>query len=175
MEFTMQEYRKNVELLRKNKENVPLEELKTKYAKGYEKLRCKIKQQTEECVISIISAGMLIFKDDQDEIREVKRRIQEIIDQKSEIRREIGRLVFTSYDIDRAMNLAADKIATPCFEQAYAPYFRSKCHQEGDTFICDLLPGMTWNKEYRVWIGKDNSFTVMLAPISDEREDKNGN
>ena len=69
------------------------------------------------------------------------------------------------------MDLAAERIALPCFEQAYAPYFRSKCHQEGETFTCDLLPGMKWNQEHRVWIGEDGSFTLMLPPISDERED----
>ena len=69
------------------------------------------------------------------------------------------------------MDLAAERIALPCFEQAYAPYFRSKCHQEGETFTCDLLPGMKWNQGHRVWIGEDGSFTLMLPPISDERED----
>lgn len=172
MDFSMEEYRKNVEILRKNKENVPLELLKTKYVKGYGDLVCRIKKQTEALVILQISAGMRIFKEDQEEFREVMNRIQSIIDKEKMTMKEIGSLVFSEYDIEKAMDLVAERIALPCFEQAYAPYFQSKCHQEGETFTCDLLPGMKWNQEHRVWIGQDGSFTLMLPPISDEREDK---
>ncbi len=171
MDFSIEEYRKNVEILRKNKENVPLELLKTKYAKGYGDLTCRIRKQTEALVILQISAGMRIFKEDQVEFQEVISRIQSIIDREKMTLKEIGRLVFSEYDIEKAMDLAAERIALPCFEQAYAPYFRSKCHQEGETFTCDLLPGMKWNQGHRVWIGEDGSFTLMLPPISDERED----
>lgn len=171
MDFSMEEYRKNVEILRKNKENVPLELLKTKYAKGYGELVCRIKKQTETLIILQISAGMLILKEDLKEFQAVTSRIQEIINQEKMAMKEIGRLIFSEYDIDKAMDMAAEKIAIPCFEEAYAPYFRSKCYQEGETFTCDLLPGMKWNQEHRVWIGEDGSFTLMLPPISDERED----
>ena len=41
----MDPYRKNVDILRKNRENVPLAELKTKYANGYLQICEKIKER----------------------------------------------------------------------------------------------------------------------------------
>ena len=48
MDFTWEEYQKKLETYRKNRENVPLETLKTKYAKGYNKLKSDLKKMTEE-------------------------------------------------------------------------------------------------------------------------------
>lgn len=165
MDFSMDEYRENVEKLRKNKEKVPLEILKTKFAKGYRDLVCRIKNQTEMLIILQISAGMLILKEDQCEIKEITNRIQKIIDQEKMIMIKIGHLIFSEYDIDKAMELATEKIAYPCFREAYAPYFRKKCHQEDGIFKCDLLPGMIWNPENEIWISPDGRFTLMLPPI----------
>ncbi len=176
----MDEYRKNVDILRKNRENVPLAELKTKYAKGYLQICEKIREQTKCAISAMITCGMVVLKEDwTEETPKIIAEVQRIVDQETEAgtMKEISRLISSEFNVDKAMDLAADKIATPCFEQAYAPYFRSKCHQEGDTFICDLLPGMTWNKEYRVWISDDRmSFTLMLPPIqSDGRKNIDGN
>lgn len=176
----MDEYRKNVDILRKNRENVPLAELKTKYAKGYLQICEKIKEQTKREISAMIACGMIILEEDRTEtMPKIIAEVQKIVDQETEAgtMKEISRLIFSEFDVDRAMDLAAEKLAIPAFEKAYSPYFREKCRLKEGKYICDLLPGMTWNEEYGVWISDDRmSFTLMLPPIqSDGRENINGN
>lgn len=171
----MDEYRKNVDILRKNRENVPLAELKTKYAKGYLQICEKIRLQTKSAISAIIASGMLILKEDKaEEEPKIVLEIQKIIDQETEAgtMKEISRLIFSEFNVDKAMDLAAERLAEPAWRRAYAPYFRKKCRLQEGKYICDLLPGMTWNEEYEVWIADDGMrFTLMLPPINgDGRE-----
>lgn len=166
MDFSMREYMKNVDILQKNKENVPIELLKTKYAKGYNEIRCRIAQETKSCIFFQISAGMRILEaDKQEEMPKILNAIQKIIDENDRTLKEISRIIFKEYDVEKAMNLAADKIAVPAWEKAYGPYFRKKCRLEAGVYICDLLPEMIYDMECGVWIGKDMSFTLMMPPV----------
>lgn len=176
----MDPYRKNVDILRKNRENVPLAELKTKYANGYLQICEKIKEQTKSAISALITDGMIILTADQaEELPKIVSEIQKIIDQETAAgtMKEISRLIFSKFDVDQAMDLAAEKLARPAFEKAYGPYFRKKCRLQEGRYVCDLLPGMTWNEENGVWMAADGmSFTLMLPPIqSDGRENIDGN
>lgn len=176
----MDPYRKNVDILRKNRENVPLAELKTKYANGYLQICEKIKEQTKSAISALITDGMIILTADQtEELPKIVSEIQKIIDQETAAgtMKEISRLIFSKFDVDQAMDLAAEKLARPAFEKAYGPYFRGKCRLQEGRYVCDLLPGMTWNEEYGVWTTADGmSFTLMLPPIQrDGKEKENGN
>lgn len=51
MDFTWEEYQKKLETYRKNRENVPLETLKTKYAKGYNKLKSDLKKNDRRNIV----------------------------------------------------------------------------------------------------------------------------
>ena len=176
----MDEYRKNVDILRKNRENVPLAELKTKYAKGYLQICERIREQTKCAISAMITCGMVVLKEDQtEETPKIIAEVQRIVDQETEAgtMKEISRLIFSEFDVDKAMDLAAEKLAIPAFEKAYGPYFKKKCRLQEGRCVCDLLPGMTWSEEYGVWISDDGmSFTLMLPPIqSDGRENIDGN
>lgn len=173
MNFTMQEYLDNIKVLKRNKENVPKEILETKYAKPYNKLKETIRHQAEEVTKEVITSGMRIMKNDNQEAQKLVDNIQKIIDEKKEARKEIGRLIFKEFKAMEAMNLAAEKIGEPCWEEAYAPYFRSKCHSQDGIITCDLLPGMKWNEECGVWISDDNrSFTLMMSPYQSQPEEE---
>lgn len=141
----MDPYRKNVDILRKNRENVPLAELKTKYANGYLQICEKIKEQTKSAISALITDGMIILTADQaEELPKIVSEIQKIIDQETAAgtMKEISRLIFSKFDVDQAMDLAAEKLARPAFEKAYGPYFRKKMQTAGGQ-IC-LRPA-AWN------------------------------
>lgn len=176
----MDPYRKNVDILRKNRENVPLAELKTKYANGYLQICEKIKEQTKSAISALIADGMIILEADRvEELPKIVSEVKKIIDQETAAGtiKEISRLIFSEFNVDKAMDLAAEKLARPAFEKAYGPYFRKKCRLQEGRYVCDLLPGMAWNEEYGVWMTADGmSFTLMLPPIQrDGKENEDGN
>ena len=176
MDFTWEEYQKKLETYRKNRENVPLETLKTKYAKGYNKLKSDLKKMTEEILCSIVVSGMIILKEDCEPGKSgmaVIDGINRIIEKEKDAgtMKEIGRAVFRDYDIEKAMDITAERIWRPAWYRAYGPYWESKCRTENGITVCSLLPGFTWDEECGLWLqeedGKTVSFTTMLPPPMD--------
>ena len=176
MDFTWEEYQKKLETYRKNRENVPLETLKTKYAKGYNKLKSDLKKMTEEILCSIVTSGMLILKEDCEPGKsgmEVIDGINRIIEKEKAAgtMKEIGRAVFRDYDIEKAMEITAERIHQPAWYLAYGPYWVSKCRSENGITTCSLLPGFIWDDECGLWVQEKNgntvSFTIMLPPTMD--------
>lgn len=173
MNFTFEEYQKKLEIYRKNKQNVPLKELKTRYASGYNKLISDLKKMTEEILICVCTSGMLIIKQDLSEpggsgheVIDVLNSIIEKARQEGSMRK-ISRAVFMEFDIYKAMEIAAEKIWQPAWYNAYGPYWTEKCRTENGDIICDMLPGFTWDPDCSVWIQKKDgtvSFTAMLPP-----------
>lgn len=66
-EKRLNEYRSLLELLKRNKENVSLNVLKTKYRKPYNELTHKIRSVTREIILEVIIEGLQIerFQADQ--------------------------------------------------------------------------------------------------------------
>lgn len=112
-----------------------LAELKTKYAKGYLQICERIREQTKCAISAMITCGMVVLKEDRtEETPKIIAEVQRIVDQETEAgtMKEISRLIFSEFDVDKAMDLAAEKLAIPAFEKAYGPYFKKKCRlQEG--------------------------------------------
>lgn len=173
MNFTWDEYQKKLETYRKNRQNVPLEELKTKYASGYNKLTADLKKMTEEILTQVCTSGMLIFKQDLEpggSGRKVVNGINWIIEKARQggTMKEISRAVFQEFDIDKAMEIAAEKIWQPAWYNVYGPYWAAKCRTENGDIICDVLPGFKWDPECGIWIQSREdgtiTFTAMLPP-----------
>lgn len=59
-ETTMNEYRSLLGTLKRNKENIPLEQLKTEYRKGYDQLTQKIQSMTREILQDVALNGLQI-------------------------------------------------------------------------------------------------------------------
>ena len=62
----IEELKKNVERLKKNRENVPIETLKTKYKKGYTELLETIRDQATGILNRETMNGIQIRKEDKD-------------------------------------------------------------------------------------------------------------
>ena len=67
MEFSWGDYLGDIKKLRKNKENVPIEILKTKYAEPYNELLEKIRRETEKILFQFLFGGILMRKDEPEE------------------------------------------------------------------------------------------------------------
>ena len=61
MEFSWGDYLEDIKKLRKNKENVPIEILKTKYAQPYNELLEKIRRETEKILFQFLFYFFLFF------------------------------------------------------------------------------------------------------------------
>lgn len=59
-ETTMNEYRSLLGTLKRNKENIPLKQLKTEYRKGYDQLTQKIQSMTREILQDVALNGLQI-------------------------------------------------------------------------------------------------------------------
>jgi hypothetical protein len=155
--FDIKDYMKKLETLRKNKENVPEELLKTKYSKPYNELRTEIQKMTEELVRKTTLSKIIILKEDIEKELPV---IQKVIDENDYILKNISRAVFIDQDIEKVFQLTyelEDKI-----RESWRPYFESHCIKGADKKIrCRLLDDfwnskLSWNEDHKQWEGIDN-------------------
>lgn len=65
-ETTINEYRSLLGTLKRNKENIPLEQLKTEYRKGYDHLTQKIQTMTTEILQDVTLDGLRIERAEAD-------------------------------------------------------------------------------------------------------------
>lgn len=103
MKCTWQEFTEKLRIYRKNRENVPLQELKTKYAKGYNKLVSDLYQMAAEVLRDVICSGMYTMTCDTAERKELADRINQIIDSEKEagIGKELRQAMFKEYDPEK--------------------------------------------------------------------------
>ncbi|MFR5517274.1 MAG: hypothetical protein ACLTIW_09770 [Blautia sp.] len=181
MEFSWGDYLGDIKKLRKNKENVPIEILKTKYAEPYNELLEKIRRETEKILFQFIFGGILMRKDEPEERDAFLRKAQAIIDEEKAAGtfREIARAVFEEYDADKALDIAAEKLHPRIWLEAYPEYWLKHCIIENDRPIWNDLIQMRWNSDLQIWESRDGtSVTIMLPPTAEliERErEKYGN
>ena len=83
VELDLKKLEQDIATLRKNRENVPLELLKTKYKKPYEKLKEEIRAQFEIYMKELSLLGILKIGSDMtpEEQKEMEAGIQKIIDE----------------------------------------------------------------------------------------------
>ena len=170
VELDLKKLDQDIATLRKNRENVPLELLKTKYKKPYAKLKEEIRAQFEIYMKHLIMLGILKTGPDLTgaKAQSMVDQIQKIIDEEKAAghQKEVTRAVFEEFNLTKAENLACGYYTDRVKYEAYAPYWLEHIHQEPDGKVTsDLLPGMTWHPEAGVWVSfSEPSFTLMMPP-----------
>lgn len=173
-ELDLKKLSQDIATLRKNRENVPLELLKTKYKKPYAKLKEEIRAQFEIYMKHIIVLGILKTGPDLTgaKAESMVDQIQKIIDEEKAAghQKEVTHAVFEEFNLAKAENLACGYYTDRVKYEAYAPYWLEHIHQEPDGKVTsDLLPGMTWHPEAGVWVSfSEPSFTLMMPPTQAE-------
>ena len=116
----IEELKKSVERLRKNRENVPLETLKTKYKKGYTELLETIRDQATEILNRETMNGIRIRKVDKD----VLDRIQQTVD-KEQFAKQAGKSLFKEYSVEKFMEIVENARAAAL--AVWIPYWQGFC------------------------------------------------
>lgn len=101
-EKVMNEYTSLLGTLKRNKENVVLEELKTVYQKGYDQLTQKIKFMTEKILQDIVLTGLRIERyRAKEKYAQINTAIRE-----SGILEKVSHAVFIEQDADQVLEYA---------------------------------------------------------------------
>ncbi len=144
----------NIGRLKKNRQNVPEDILRTKYAGPYNALLSEIRKQTREMILDCTLSGFPIMKEWEDEeFPEDKKDVETIIlkiNSTFELARISGSMkrihdaVFREYDPQKAMGIAG-QIREDIEREAYLPYWQKHCslQDEGRVIYNDLV-GMEW-------------------------------
>lgn len=117
------EYMAMVNRLRKNDENVPPELLRTKYRKGYERLRHELKVATTLIVRDVVLRGLLIRREDASKAyTEINQLIED-----SGLMKKISHAVFQEHDIGHMESLVME--------------LRGKVHDMADKWLDEEMDG----------------------------------
>lgn len=102
-EVDLNEYRSLLKQLKRNKENVPLELLTTKYRKSYDQLKKRIQVMTKEILQDVALNGLRIERIQADQkYMEINTAIRE-----SEILEKVSHAVFRQYDAEQVLEYAS--------------------------------------------------------------------
>lgn len=175
MDFNLSELEENLEKLRKNKENVPVELLRTRYAKSYARLCGKIRTEMQAVLREFVVLGVPFAANDSEGVREYLRKCQQIIDEEDRAGgfEGMNRVLFTEYSVEKAIQEILP-VYTRIREEAYGPYWRKHCsiriHPEtGTKEIYNDLIGMFWDPGRKLWIRpSDGAFSIMYPPEKEE-------
>ena len=98
--FDIERYRKKLDSMRKNRENVPLEELTTRYAKPYAQLKQELSEMTRQFLHETVLPGIRILPEDLEAFTEEMNRVIE----------DSGILekIIWLYDYDQVLDAALD-------------------------------------------------------------------
>ena len=98
--FDIERYRKKLDSMRKNRENVPLEELTTRYAKPYAPLKQELSEMTRQFLHETVLPGIRILPEDLEAFTEELNRVIE----------DSGILekIIWLYDYDQVLDAALD-------------------------------------------------------------------
>nr|WP_325300214.1 hypothetical protein [uncultured Dysosmobacter sp.] len=167
MGFTWAGYLGKLEKLRKNREQVPLADLRGKYRKPYMELLRDIKADTETMLIHFLVGGLPFDMSEKAEWDSFVNRVNEIIREanKAGTFKEISRAIFREYDPDKALDIAARTIWPKVWYRAYSPYWIRHCRKRDDGRTWNDLIRMRWRQEWQIWEAEDGtSWRAMLPP-----------
>lgn len=112
--------KKNVERLKKNRENVPIETLKTKYKKGYTELLETIRGQATGILNRETMNGIQIRKGDKD----ILARIQSAMDE-GQFAKQAGKAIFQHFSVDKFVEIVEN--ARTAAMTVWIPYWQNFC------------------------------------------------
>lgn len=116
----IEELKKNVDRLRKNRENVPLDVLETKYKAAYENLLAGIQAQATEILNRETMKGIWIRKADED----ILNRIQNAMD-KEQFAKQAGKALFQHFSVDKFVEIVENARAATM--AVWIPYWKGFC------------------------------------------------
>lgn len=116
----IEELKKNVERLKKNRENVPIETLKTKYKKGYTELLETIRGQATGILNRETMNGIQIRKGDKD----ILARIQSAMDE-GQFAKQAGKAIFQHFSVDKFVEIVEN--ARTAAMTVWIPYWQNFC------------------------------------------------
>lgn len=173
-----------LEKLRKNKENVPLEVLKTKYKDAYEKLIKTIKTEGQALIESIAAkppewlAGQKVRQEDADEIVKIFNGIYD----EGGYAKKIGTALYKHYSAGEARQLAEE--VSRKYQEALLGLFNSKTclYTTAENWdpenpvtprIYNTLVDKFWSEEKGEWITEDKPpGTALLLFITGKEPEK---
>lgn len=186
----IEELKKNVERLKKNRENVPIETLKTKYKKGYTELLETIRDQATGILNQESMNGIQIRKADKD----VLDRIQEAV-VKGQFAKQAGKALFKEYSVEKFVEIvenartAAMTVWIPYWQNFCCVYAAPECFEEPfpqpriyneltDEFLVDEEKNL-WEKrpEWKsdqATIITAGACSILAGALRDKEEKKNG-
>ncbi|WP_313184941.1 hypothetical protein [Lacrimispora sp.] len=101
-EVSLNEYRYLLDRLKRNKENVPLELLITKYRNSYDQLKEELRSMTKEIIQDIVLSGLQIERiQAKEKYTEINSAIRE-----SGFLEKVSHAVFLQQDVDQVLEYA---------------------------------------------------------------------
>lgn len=174
--FEWEDYLKRIQILKKNREQVPLEELRTKYKRPYTALLQDIKKKTEVMLFHSLIDGLPFNNNEKEEWRAFSLRVKKAFQEEKRCGtfRRITQAVFHEYDPDKALEISALTLWPRIWYQAYGPYWLKHCIKQDNGEIWNDLIQMKWNSGTQTWRSKDGSSCSLMLPPTEEllREDE---
>lgn len=166
--------------LKKNRENVAIRVLQTKYKMPYEALKEKIKQEAQTYANYLTDFGFIGMPvESYMDWTEMDRETVKIAEEESRWHsNEWSYALYQEYDIRKFENLIIGYITQRVKYEVYGPYWLKHIKNGKDgKFITGLLPGYFWNPENGMWQSSDGRrWAIMLPPTEDlmkkEKQDK---
>lgn len=164
----MLELKKDIEKLKKNREKVSLQELRTKFAKPYNALLEKIKAETNDLLYHLLIGSLPAAAEDADDeqflffVSECKRIIKEEAEKGTQQR--ISKAVFQKYDLEEALLIGFSEIGTRIEYEAYAHYWVHRCRVYQGKYWNELI-GMWWNPDHGQWERKSDGMVMWQSGL----------
>jgi hypothetical protein len=115
----IEELKTKVGQLKKNRENVPLETLRTKYRKPYRELLDKISRLAEKIYREVAGEGIVMMTNDSEVL---VRQIQQAVDEQEE---SVSNAIFKEYDVEKFLRIAQALHTTVW--NLWIPYWQTHC------------------------------------------------
>lgn len=165
-----------LEKYRKNKTLVPPEDLAGKYKVPFQNLKNQLKREVQEYLETYCLGGLLIAKDDCEEV--VAEINQAYAD--ADVGKRIGRAIFKDFDLEAVKQIAEEhrqriyKIWERYFNEHTCLYANAPCFIEGNPqipFIYNTLVDKFWDESTGTWIDREKPpGEALLISISEKEK-----
>lgn len=161
-----------IQKLRKNRENIPLEILKTRYASAYQKLLEDIQDMVMELIKRILVQSLPFCADDLEAKEQFLNKFQRVLEEEASngVFLKISHAIFHEYDLWRALEIV-EQIWVRIRREAYGPYWVSHCY-EHKGLIHNTIINMVWDREHEIWVDTDDCRVTLMLPPSMELFDQ---
>ena len=171
------ELKESVAKLQRNREQVPMEDLQTKYATGYRALVAKIWKLGEWWADCCVQAAPFPFTPGSDHEKEFTKRAGAVLwkekAQPGGLYEQMKATLIDDMDLVKFMDLALD-VYEKVYYEAFQPYWDSNCRWVGppeNRWIKSDVTGHFWNPQKKCWYTKEGKKLDCCFPPSDSLTD----